>query len=72
MLQHCIKRNFGGFEHSGGKDPLAVFSQNLKTVEKISKVITMCSFSNETDQIIKKVYLAKKPNVFIKVTSSTE
>eukprot|EP00105_Crassostrea_gigas_P007930 XP_011422347.1 PREDICTED: E3 ubiquitin-protein ligase rnf213-alpha isoform X2 [Crassostrea gigas] len=37
MLQHCIKRNFGGFEHSGGKDPLAVFSQNLKTVEKISK-----------------------------------
>nr|XP_034331576.1 E3 ubiquitin-protein ligase rnf213-alpha [Crassostrea gigas] len=36
MLQHCIKRNFGGFEHSGSQDPLAVFSQNLHRVEKIS------------------------------------
>ncbi|XP_061169274.1 E3 ubiquitin-protein ligase rnf213-alpha-like [Saccostrea echinata] len=35
MLQHCIKRNFGGFEHSADQDPLAVFSEKLKTVEKI-------------------------------------
>ncbi|XP_061169263.1 E3 ubiquitin-protein ligase RNF213-like isoform X1 [Saccostrea echinata] len=35
MLQHCIKRNFGGFEHSTNQDPLDVFSQLLTTVEKI-------------------------------------
>ena len=38
MLQHCIKRNFGGFEHSHEQDPVTVFSRNLKTVEKIIKV----------------------------------
>nr|XP_022293483.1 E3 ubiquitin-protein ligase rnf213-alpha-like isoform X1 [Crassostrea virginica] len=37
MLQHCIKRNFGGFEHSHEQDPVTVFSRNLKTVEKIKK-----------------------------------
>ncbi|XP_062591685.1 E3 ubiquitin-protein ligase rnf213-alpha-like, partial [Saccostrea cucullata] len=36
MLQHCIKRNFGGFEHSTNQDPLDVFSQHLKTVAKIN------------------------------------
>ena len=38
MLQHCIKRNFGGFKHSDEQDPVTVFSRNLKTVEKIIKV----------------------------------
>ncbi|XP_056014152.1 E3 ubiquitin-protein ligase rnf213-alpha-like isoform X2 [Ostrea edulis] len=37
MLQHCIKRNFGGFKHSEDQDPLSVFSEKLTTVEKISK-----------------------------------
>jgi hypothetical protein len=43
MLQHCIKRNFGGFKHSEDQDPLSVFSEKLKTVEKISKVQYICN-----------------------------
>ena len=41
MLQHCIKRNFGGFEHSDEQDPVTVFSQKLTTVKKIKIVSSL-------------------------------